>query len=515
MPIGKKPLWPLAAMGVLIGLLATFVGVVLARRNDGGVTPTATPLAVVVPSKTPTPTASPTAAPTGAPTPVPSAPDSREAAAAKILGQAREALKTGNLGDAAQLVQEARRTKDSPAAQALEEEIVEALKQRARADEIARKEREERERREREAAALKEKEEREKREREERERREREAAAQAAELEQRKKAEEAFAALRPELERLDRESRYETEVRLLEKTEKEHPVLAKVAEFTTLKAKLSGLAEESRKVAAADFAKARTELAARRYLSATKLVLRGRQYHPESPEADPLLKQIAEAMLGDGLVEVPAATSVKLGNPADGEEGARRYSTPGFLMDRTEVTNEQYAMFVRATGHKPPANRFWAAGEPVRGAETLPVTGVTVEDAEAFAKWAGKRLPTEDEWEYAARGVDGRTYPWGTAWPPGDQAAPAYTLEASRELKFEPKPVGTFPGGASPFGILDMAGGVWEWTATSDEKGLRVMRGGSYISPKETARTWHRHSNDPGLGHPDVGFRCVRDLKGK
>lgn len=200
-----------------------------------------------------------------------------------------------------------------------------------------------------------------------------------------------------------------------------------------------------------------------------------------------------------------------------------------FFIDRTEVTNEQYLKFIEATGH--PAPPSWKGGSFPEGAALLPVTDVTWEDALDFAKWTGKRLPTEEEWEFAARSAEGRVYPWGEDWIP-DGANASATEGEKKQLS----PVGQFPKGASPFGLLDMSGNAWEWTATdfvaypggkvdsppAGYTNLKVIRGGSYEStPKFATTTWRRgwpanRKDWPNANQADytrTGFRCAQDAK--
>src|SRR5688572_1012757 len=103
------------------------------------------------------------------------------------------------------------------------------------------------------------------------------------------------------------------------------------------------------------------------------------------------------------------------------ERPAHLVTVKPFFIDLNEVTNEDYEKFVKEKGYQPPAS--WKTGTYPEGAGRLPVTGVNWEDANAYAAWAGKRLPTEEEWEFAARGADGRTYPWGNEWQPGQANA--------------------------------------------------------------------------------------------
>ncbi len=139
--------------------------------------------------------------------------------------------------------------------------------------------------------------------------------------------------------------------------------------------------------------------------------------------------------------------------------GPMAYQVDGFWIDRFEVSNADYAAFVQATGHAPQA--FW--DDPEFNRPDQPVTGVRHDDAVAFCAWAGKRLPTEIEWEKAARGQDGRIYPWGNA----------PTLELAKLDGDAPAPVDGYPGDVSPYGVRNMAGNVAEWVADT-----RVARAG-------------------------------------
>ena len=186
-----------------------------------------------------------------------------------------------------------------------------------------------------------------------------------------------------------------------------------------------------------------------------------------------------------------------------------------FFLDKTEVTNAQYKAFCDAV--KYPVPPHWTNGTFPNGQENFPVTRVSWWEANAYAKWAGKRLPTEKEWERAARGTDGRAYPWGEAWDKNRAISDGET----------PQPVGSKPEGASPVGALDMSGNVWEWTAnwyeayqdapvTFPEYGtqMKVIRGGSFISNDRVARTYYRSVNRPNARSEYIGFRCAKSVEG-
>ncbi|MEW6210412.1 MAG: SUMF1/EgtB/PvdO family nonheme iron enzyme [Acidobacteriota bacterium] len=186
-----------------------------------------------------------------------------------------------------------------------------------------------------------------------------------------------------------------------------------------------------------------------------------------------------------------------------------------FFVDLYEVTCSDYEKFVEATGH--PAPQGWTSGHHPRGAGRKPVTGITWDDAAAYAQWAGKRLPTEEEWEFAACGTTGFRYAWGNEWRPRLANA-----DTSAHGHGGVSHVGEHTG-TSPFGAFDMIGNVWEWTASdfaaypgsslSAEPGLKVIRGGSWANNRNEATTTFRRGYAPrgAADYSQVGFRCVID----
>ena len=173
---------------------------------------------------------------------------------------------------------------------------------------------------------------------------------------------------------------------------------------------------------------------------------------------------------GSVLLPVPAGLFLQGSNDdRDDEKPRRAVPLPEFYIGQCEVTNEQFARFVAATRYR--AAGCWGdyAGS---GRERHPVVSVTRADAEAYCRWAGLRLPTEAEWEKAARGTDGRMWPWGNTWD-RNRANSVVMTDPARLSRMLPLrggrgtlPVGLFPEGASPCGALDMAGNVWEWCGT-------------------------------------------------
>ncbi len=223
-----------------------------------------------------------------------------------------------------------------------------------------------------------------------------------------------------------------------------------------------------------------------------------------------------------GMVYVPGGEFTMGRNDGDEyERPAHRVTVKPFFIDKYEVTNEDYARFIKETDN---LKQTWEKKTPLSGTEHNPVTGVTWDDARAYANWAGKRLPTEEEWEFAARGKDGRRYPWGNNWRAG--LANADSFFGSLGPFFAKANVGLYKG-TSPFGAFDMVGNAWEWTDSklipypggslpvkvSDD--MRVIRGGSYLSnPNQATTTYRRGWRASGEeSYSSTGFRCVKDIE--
>ena len=254
------------------------------------------------------------------------------------------------------------------------------------------------------------------------------------------------------------------------------------------------------------------------------------------------------------VVEIPAGPFIMGSNPAQRETGyqldetaygnnktrlhgwyeaerpAGPVETGRFVITATPITNRQYAAFIVATGRAAPdvdrdtwvaykvihpyertRRHAWQDGRPPAGREDHPVVLVSYADALAYAAWLSEftgqawRLPTEAEWEKAARGTDGRRFPWGNFWNPS-------VLNSHDAGPFDTLPVGSFPKGVSPFGLLDAAGQVFEWTSTSAGAGRRFVKGGSWDDKGcGVCRPAAHHGRPEGLKHILIGFRVVSD----
>ncbi|MFZ5916931.1 MAG: formylglycine-generating enzyme family protein [Chloroflexota bacterium] len=220
------------------------------------------------------------------------------------------------------------------------------------------------------------------------------------------------------------------------------------------------------------------------------------------------------------MILIPAGPFI-MGSDADDpdETPQRQVDLPAFEIDLFEVTNAQFVAFVSATNYLTDEEKGGGAGWRSffsDGKENHPVVKVSWNDAVAYCTWAGKRLPSEAEWEKAARGTDGRVYPWGNDWDPEKANVRATGYRGTI-------PVGSLGSGVGPYGLFDMAGNVWEWTsdwyqpypgsAYQDPyygQRFRVTRGGGWFEEADTVRTSNRNSTSPTAANDDLGFRCAR-----
>ncbi|MBM3475564.1 MAG: CHAT domain-containing protein [Armatimonadetes bacterium] len=247
-----------------------------------------------------------------------------------------------------------------------------------------------------------------------------------------------------------------------------------------------------------------------------------KEYEPEAARAFEERLATAQAMVPipegkftRGLTEEQAEAIARrlnlTGTPRDLllQNKAETVELPAFHIDRYPVTNEDFTRFVEATGYQTTGEKL---GRPItwrtlsEGKSRHPVVCVSCDDAEAYAQWAGKRLPTADEWEKAARGEDGRLYPWGDLY----DSSKCNTFESMPG--FHTTEVGMLEAGKSPYGVYDMVGNVAEWTATSmTDETKRVIAGGSWRMTCEVMGLPSlRREGDRDFVREDIGFRCAK-----
>lgn len=263
-------------------------------------------------------------------------------------------------------------------------------------------------------------------------------------------------------------------------------------------------------------------------------------FHKDMDRLIAKLKQpvqgLAEFKIERGTPSKPVSSKIKLVSPAlpvemvkvpkgpflYGDQNIRVVIEHDYLIDQYPVTNQKYGEFVLGGGYE--NRQYWSAEgwtwkteknitSPEYWHDTKwnkpdhPVVGVSYYEAEAYAKWADKRLPTEQEWEKAARGEDGRRYPWGEEF---DKSR----CNSGESGIGHTTPVTQYPNGVSPYGCYDMAGNVWEWCASWHDKegGQRVLRGGSWFNAPVDLRASDRDSVVAGYRSIFIGFRLLQDL---
>jgi formylglycine-generating enzyme required for sulfatase activity len=234
---------------------------------------------------------------------------------------------------------------------------------------------------------------------------------------------------------------------------------------------------------------------------------------------------------GTSMVLVPAGPFTMGNNDgSDDEKPPHEVELDAFYIDKYEVTTSRYGKFFQATGREKP--KYWTNAVPVSQGDR-PVVGVTWDDAKAYCEKYGKRLPTEAEWEKAARGTDGRKYPWGNSAPDSSRANfDRYASSWKTDLYSKRlKPVGNYEAGESPYGAYDMAGNVWEWVEDWYDENYyqnsprenpegpasgeyRVIRGGSWLNGSRYLRAAYRSSlHWPSGWYDGIGFRCAQDAR--
>jgi formylglycine-generating enzyme len=225
-----------------------------------------------------------------------------------------------------------------------------------------------------------------------------------------------------------------------------------------------------------------------------------------STAATPLLPTILNEkdqtlmiLINQGKYLVSVKKIAASGTLHSNENGSRFLSLAAFYIDRTEVTVENFKKYQPRYNEKPYTND--------KPCPKCPAMGIELNQAQKYCRWAGKRLPSEEEWEAAARGNSTFTWPWGNDFLP--QNANTFGKEDGHLLV---APVASFPAGASPYGVMDMAGNVWEWVQTAN-KDLQIVKGGGWTSYNNQSKISFRNKVDAKLKNPTVGFRCQRDAR--
>lgn len=240
------------------------------------------------------------------------------------------------------------------------------------------------------------------------------------------------------------------------------------------------------------------------------------------------------------FVTVPGGLYVMGDAGGDDNEALRRVKVKPFRIMRHEATNRAFTRFVAETGHVTDPERrgfgwVWdgrwrkvtgadwrhpkGPDSDLSGLDDHPAVQISHRDAAAFCRWLGLRLPSEEEWEYAARGDDGRRFPWGNETPRQDERRLANfgAVKCCAPDTWDgyggTAPVASYPNGASPFGLLDMAGNVWEWTSNTfpGRADYITLRGGGWGNNPYCLRVSYRHGNPPDIGLDMVGVRCAGD----
>jgi formylglycine-generating enzyme required for sulfatase activity len=230
---------------------------------------------------------------------------------------------------------------------------------------------------------------------------------------------------------------------------------------------------------------------------------------------DPAANTAASGGAPPGMVYVPGGSFV-MGNNGDPLEATpvRQVNVNAFFIDATEVSNGMYEKFVQARSYRLPVG--WTAPSAPQGRQDWPVVGVSWDDAVAYCRWAGKRLPQEAEWEKAGRGTSGQPFPWS-----GNAFAPGFTVTRESGKK-QPDPVFSAGKDVSPYGVKNLSGNVREWVedvfqpypggrgSNSKYGRERVVRGGSWATDQSSTPLYFRGSSNPNLAWQDVGFRCAQ-----
>lgn len=240
---------------------------------------------------------------------------------------------------------------------------------------------------------------------------------------------------------------------------------------------------------------------------ALKALKNAMSYKPLPSDIEKLKKEIEFQISVSGMVLIPEGTAI-IGDDKIKDHKESKVKLKAFYMDKYEVSNSRFKQFIEMTGY-PLIIQF------PEGQENYPVMGVNLEDAQAYCKWLGRRLPTEIEWERAARGDNGLKYPWGNSVEL-NKGNFSNSVKNAKINQYEPLPVDDEKLSISPFGIYGLSGNVLEWTSTQvtkENKNYYILKGGSFLYPVEVSFSANRFYELPHLRLVGVGFRCVKDVE--
>ncbi len=478
----KSSPWPLLAILLLIGLLSVFLFLQWQKRPPA-VVKEHPPEAVSEPAPP-----SPTPGPASPPAPI-SGPSAAELAArAKQeadlllrLEEAREALKGKRWDAALASLADARRIREVAAIKEIEDAV--SAGRKAEAD-----------------------------------------AAAAARF----KMLEAWAARKPALKELQDKSFWDQATHALADFAREHPAAPEDGDFRAFEKELVELRRDSNgafdngmKKAKALASEGKTGAA----IETAKIALLN--YPERNPEVKKFLQGLRQNDVAAKMVRIPDHECWVGSDDHPDEGGRRKVRLPTFFIDKYEVTNDEYLLFVTETGHPPPSH--WPLGQPPPGLGNHPVVKVSAADAEKYAAWAGKRLPSAGEWEVAARGIDGREFPWGAVFNKKENVFHCNSLEywqvykqsarATTPVDFFDRADGQRANGESAWGVQGLGGNVWEWTSTRVPgpgpagAEFQILKGGSFMTLARAVRCANVWAEDPRYQGVDVGFRCAMVVK--
>jgi len=330
------------------------------------------------------------------------------------------------------------------------------------------------------------------------------------------------ATLEKTVEELRDRNAWDRALEIITKYMEAHPQEAGGFRVRRLLASTKELAREADALFQKELRKAESQLGEGNYGPAIATASNASRWYPErTATVKDLRDRALKLKAGQNLIRVAAGTYRIGSDRLEDENPGHVVTLRAFLIDKYQVTNEDYLGFISETGHEAPAH--WVSSKPPKGRERHPVVQVSWLDALTYARWLGKRLPTAEEWEAAATGSQKREFPWGNRAYEQEDVFPCNCLEYW-QVNSTQSP-GTLavdffdklrPAGSPS---LSMGGNVWDWTNSvapgkvgDVAREFRILKGGSFMTPINAVRCSDSYAENPKLAHPDVGFRCAKDV---